>query len=313
MGFSVQSSALAHMNYIEIPSRVVSTSVEALESPTRDRKWPISYGAVSSLALTCDILTILLIGSLSGFLYNWYSITLSDGALHYIGSSGVVAALFVCVMKAQYLYDPTELLNVKTQIIRTIATWFSVFLFLSGAAFALKVGAEFSRFAISMFVLLGLSSLVAQRLFYRGLLRRGLAKSKFAGRTAVLITDHASAGSDALVPTLLKHSFRLERRFVLPKDDHDRPDLESFIGRVVDYVRGSDVDEVILGINADRWSDLSALLSGLRILPLPVSLIPVGAAADILKRPTRDPRRFDMRGTSSWAFGTVRARHKARN
>ena len=31
---------------------------------------------------------------------------------------------------------------------------------------------------------------------------------------------------------------------------------------------------------------MSKLLSGLRILPLPVSLIPVGAAADILRRPT---------------------------
>lgn len=285
MGFSVQS--LAHMNYVEIPSRLGSPSIESLESRSRQRKWPISYGAVSSLALTCDALAILLIGNLSGYLYSWYAITLSDGALHYVGSSGMVAALFVCVMKAQDLYDPSELLNFKTQIIRTVATWFSVFLFLSGAAFALKVGAEFSRIAISTFALLGLVSLISQRLFYKWLLRRGLAKSKFAGRTAVLITDEISAGSETLVPTLLKHSFRLERRFVLPTNDNDHPDIESFTARIADYVRGTDIDEVILGINADRWSDLSRLLSGLRLLPLPVSLVPVGAAADILKRPTR--------------------------
>jgi len=273
------------MSSLEASSRVSVASVETLKPFRRDRRWPISYSSVSILALGCDALTILLTGSLAGIFYNWYVLAISDGVLHYFGSAAVVAALFVCVMKAQDLYDPTELLTLKTQLVRTTATWFSVFLFLSGAAFALKVGAEFSRATIFLFSLIGLVILIGERLLYRALLRRGLARRKFAGRTAVLITDDCLRSGETLIPTLLKHSFHLDRRFLLPSENEPSA-LDKFAADVVDYVRGSDVDEVILGINADRWSDLSRLLPGLRILPLPVSLIPVGAAADILKRPT---------------------------
>jgi putative colanic acid biosynthesis UDP-glucose lipid carrier transferase len=78
----------------------------------------------------------------------------------------------------------------------------------------------------------------------------------------------------------------LDRQFILPDEDCSSSHLEDFVANVAHYVRGSPIDEIILGLRADRWSDLSKLLSGLRILPLPVSLIPVGAAADILRRPT---------------------------
>jgi putative colanic acid biosynthesis UDP-glucose lipid carrier transferase len=67
----------------------------------------------------------------------------------------------------------------------------------------------------------------------------------------------------------------------------DPKKLDNFISHVVEYVRGSDVEEIIVGVDAERWGDLKKLLAGLRVLPLPVSLIPVGMAADVLGYPTR--------------------------
>ena len=73
---------------------------------------------------------------------------------------------------------------------------------------------------------------------------------------------------------------------MLPAPTGSHTQIQDLISDVVSYVRGSDVEEVILGIDAERFGDLNKLLVGLRVLPLPVSLIPIGAASLILNRPT---------------------------
>lgn len=39
--------------------------------------------------------------------------------------------------------------------------------------------------------------------------------------------------------------------------------------------------------NPDRWADLRALIADLRVLPFPVMFLPVGAASNLLRHPTR--------------------------
>jgi Undecaprenyl-phosphate glucose phosphotransferase len=154
-----------------------------------------------------------------------------------------------------------------------------------GAAFMLKVGDQFSRGAILSFATIGLGQLIMQRVVYRRILTRGLADLKFTGRNAILIADDASGGSGELLHTLIKHGFQLEQQFMLPVAPNSKK-LNDFISDIVGYVRGSNVEEIIVGVDAQRWSDLKQLLSGLRVLPLPVSLIPVGTVADVLSYPT---------------------------
>ena len=56
---------------------------------------------------------------------------------------------------------------------------------------------------------------------------------------------------------------------------------------IVEYIRGSEIEEVILNFDLTRWSEFNKLISGLRTLPLPVSLIPTGALAEIVTKPSR--------------------------
>ena len=44
----------------------------------------------------------------------------------------------------------------------------------------------------------------------------------------------------------------------------------------------------MVGANPDRWSDLRSLGAELRVLPFPVSFVPLGAASEIFKRPCRE-------------------------
>jgi putative colanic acid biosynthesis UDP-glucose lipid carrier transferase len=117
------------------------------------------------------------------------------------------------------------------------------------------------------------------------LLLRGLSGQKFSGRSAVLISDEAS-NSD-LVPTLLKHGLQLDYQFTLPADALASDQHETFVSDVVAYLRGSPIDEVVVSVDVARWGDLTRLFSGLRVLPLPVLLVPQGTTSDILRRPFR--------------------------
>ena len=273
------------MNFVEPVGRVVSVA-ESLEPSRPRRKWPISYQSVSLLAITADVMTILLVGTASGVAYNWGLFGAPTQLLQYAGSATVVAVLFVAILKAQDLYNPVDLLSLKTQMLSALTAWSSVFLFSFGAAFALKISEQFSRGAIFSFATVGLVLLLAERRIFRDFLSYGLRNEKFSGRNAIVITD-AVAPNDTLAQTLLKHGFQLNRQFVLPpRTTTGLPPVEALISEVVSFVRGSDIEEVIVGIDGERFGDLEKLLIGLRVLPLPVSLVPTGKAANILNRPT---------------------------
>jgi Undecaprenyl-phosphate glucose phosphotransferase len=274
------------MNFVEPVSSVLAASTGQLTSLSPARKWPISYRSVSLLAIGSDVAIILICGVASGILYNLEAFGVPGDLFRYFGSAAIVAALFISLMKGRDLYSPAELLALRTQVFSAITAWVSVFLFLFGAAFALKVGDQFSRGAIFSFASIGLGLLLIQRVLLRDFLTRGLANQKFSGRNAILIADDVSADSEELVHNLIKHGFQLEHQFTLPVHSHNSKTLETFISSVVAYVRGSKVDEIIVGVDAERWGDLNTLLAGLRVLPLPVNLIPVGMASNVLSYPT---------------------------
>lgn len=273
------------MNFVK-PTSVVVATAETLSALQPRRKWPISYSSVSVIAMTFDIVIILLSGVVSGALYHFEVSGNVDVIPQYLGSAAVIAALYVSVMKGQDLYSPAKLLAFKIQVSAAITTWLGVFLFLSGAVFALKIGSQFSRGAIFSFAITGLALLIVQRVLDRELLRHGLEEQRFSGRNAVLITDQGPTAESAVASTLLKHGFQLHHQFVIPVRERDPRRQNELISDIVDYLRGSRIEEVIVSIDVKHWEDLSKLFIGLRKLPLPVTLIPVGGASDILRRPS---------------------------
>ena len=67
--------------------------------------------------------------------------------------------------------------------------------------------------------------------------------------------------------------------FILPPQDADSGHRERVTAKVIEHIRGSDVGEVIIGADLNRWSELRALVAELRVVPFPVSFVPVGAAS----------------------------------
>ena len=252
----------------------------------RGRKWPISYRSVEIIATMVDAATILLAGVLSGIVYHLASIRAVGDFTQHVGSSAIVLALFISLTASREFYKPEHLLDIKSQVRGIALIWTGVFLFLAAIVFTLKIGEDFSRGAILSFAASGLSCLLAERVVWRNVLQHALNEHKFSGRSVLLITNSELTPKDELLRNLLKHGFETRHHFPLPPHRQDSRERDQAVARIVSYLRGSTIHEVVVSSELDRWSELSDLLAGLRKLPLPVNLIPFGPAAEILCRPS---------------------------
>lgn len=230
----------------------------------------------------------IIVGSslLSGLLYH----SLSSGAADYLsksfGSAILVSTLFVSLMKIRGMYAPAELLVLPKQIQRTCTIWITVSLLLAGAIFALKIGSSISRGASILFVAIGLMTLIFHRRAIKSLLTRGYAEKRFSGREIVLITDEASRNEAILARALENTGSHIKMSFLLPDGAHSSG--RDLAASVIRYVRDSDVEEVLVGASPERWSDLREFVAALRVLPFPVSFIPLGMMSDLFKRSRRE-------------------------
>jgi len=205
-----------------------------------------------------------------------------------VGSAMLVSALFISVMKIRGMYRPTELLILRNQLRGVCLAWIGVFLLLAATVFALKIGSELSRGTSMLFAVFGLVALIVHRSVMKDLLAKGLAGRKFSGRNIVLITDHSQLGDASLTQTLTGLGFCVERHFILPPPGADSGHRERVTAGVIEHIRGSDVEEIIVGADPNRWSELCTLVAELRVLPFPVNFVPVGAASEIFRRPSRE-------------------------
>lgn len=98
-----------------------------------------------------------------------------------------------------------------------------------------------------------------------------------------MITDCRGHVEAELVHTLAGLGFKLERHFTLPPPERGGRQRAEVISRAIECVRGSEVEEIVVGADLKRWTELRGLITKLRILPFPVNLIPV-----------ERPRRFSI-------------------
>jgi putative colanic acid biosynthesis UDP-glucose lipid carrier transferase len=249
-----------------------------------ERKWPLPYESVEAATICFDVATIALAGICASILHPIGGLDLGKA----LGSAALVSALFSLLLKSRGLYRPAELLMLRRQIQLVFATWAAVFLLLSGVVFTLKIGSEISRGTTLLFAGLSLVALIVNRTFVKELLTRGLAEQRFAGRKVVLIADPEQVYEPALNHELAAVGFDIAGNFALPPPGTSPKFRERLIASVIEHIRGSDVEEVMVATDPNRWSELRALAADLRVLPFPISFVPIGSTSEILHRPRRD-------------------------
>lgn len=260
------------------------TLVNSHRSVADDGKWPVRYDSVEFIAICADIATILFAGLLSALLSPHSP---APAAVAQASAYAAAASVsFVYILKGRGLYRPTELLVLRSQVRAICLTWILLHVLGAGVEM-LDNNPHFFRGTGLLFAALGLASLITQRWVARILLTKCFSGRRFAPTNLVLITDQPPSARAGLSETLAVLGYRINGHFSLHAMGSDPGSRKRLSSRVIEHIRGSEVDKVVLEANPERWADLRAIISDLRVLPFPVVLVPVGAASELLRHPTR--------------------------
>ena len=255
------------------------------QGPYRGRRWPIHYDSVEPLAIAIDLITIFATSILTGSLYHLQTAGSAGGISRYLGSAILVSALFVPLMKMRGMYKPKELLVLSNQVRVICLSWTTVFLLLAGTVFALKIGSEISRGASILFASVGLGALIIQRSLLRDILKRGLTERRFSGRSIVLVTEGSHLDEAELARALAGVGFHIDKHYLVSRSNGDKKKL---VESIIEHARASDIDEIFVGADPNRWAELRFLIGALRVLPVPVSFVPTGTTSELFRRPSRE-------------------------
>src|SRR5262245_27341984 len=256
------------------------------EVAVSERSWPLSYGSIEAIVCAVDVLLIITVSVATGASYA----QLNQGDVdltRYVSTAILASAVFVLLFRRRSLYDPSSLVNWSLQA-RNIATlWSATFLVLAGLAFALKIGGDFSRGAVLLFAIASPAVLMIHHGLWRAVIEAGRRKGAFRGCRSILICMHELAESARIVQehtrALELHGFRIDRTYQLSADTLPH----ELIGRVLEFARGSEVEEIFVAADLQRWRDIPDLVRPLIELPLPLTFLPDAHSATLFTMTSR--------------------------
>ena len=245
---------------------------------------PISYRGIASSALALDFLIILAAAVISDEVYHFDASPMPGELSRTIGAATFVGILFIFATRVRKLYEPARLTNWNEQFQVVLGTWCGAFLLLASGVFAWGVGKELSRGTILLFWAIGGVSLLANCVFWRLWLPSALAKGTLKGRNAIILTWDERL-TTPFAKLVSRHGYFVIDQFVVGSD------LErtmATLKRVVDIARGTLVDDIFLVPNSKHELDVGTVVDSLRILAVPVTLIPDAATAELVESPRYD-------------------------
>jgi Undecaprenyl-phosphate glucose phosphotransferase len=273
-------------------TRMAPDSATGLAGPSsrmllaRGSRWrlPIAYRAISATALCVDLALILASATCAEAIYHRLPDEFGGEYSHTIAAAIFVAILFVATMRVQKLYSPNRLMVWDDQARSVLGAWCGAFLILLSGVFSWGVSRDFSRGDVVLFGAIGFVALLGHRAVWWFALPRALESGALPGRTIVSLTCE-----DAVPPeftdNLTRHGYQAVAHFQVPSGEADGDEV---IDNVISICRTSDVEEIILFVNPERMSNVRWVARRLRVLPLPVTLVPFGTLAQLFQRSRAD-------------------------
>ena len=256
----------------------------AFIAPASRWRLPIAYAAIASTALWVDLALILGSATLAQAIYHKIPDAFEGEFSHTIAAAIFVAILFVAVMRVQRLYSPTRLMVWEDQARSVLAAWCGAFLILASGVFSWGVSHDLSRGDVLLFWAIGVVALLGHRAAWRFALPQALESGALRGRTIVSLTCEENVPPQ-FIDDLTHHGYQAVAHFHMPGGG---PRAEEVIESVISLCRTSDIQEVMLFVDPERLSNVRWVARRLRVLPLPVTLVPFGTLAQLFQRARTD-------------------------
>lgn len=221
------------------------------------------------LIVTCGILC-----AVTYHLLSWSAISKADV---YAAASLLVAMHFSLLVTIQQGYRLTSMTNLRRQCRIAATTWTGVFAALFAIAFTMKVSDEFSRGAILSFYIIGLTTLLVWKTIASRWITRALRRGTFANSRIIVIAEMGLPDSSVAMMELCQH-YRVMRTLEVRANLLNSPLLMSRVGPCIEelivYARKNQVEHVFLLMSCGHQHAIDSVLDALKILPIPVHLVP---------------------------------------
>ena len=288
--------ARCHVTHLSEPTSSLDESTSSQEGQISSRV-SVPFGVVEPLFVAADITVIVGAGALGGVLYQLALDGSCGDARFYIGLGLVVSLAHVFAAHCFGLYRLNEMLAREQDDGRVWTSWSIAILVLVVILFLFKAGAQVSRGSIVCWFGLGAVGLALSRRLAKRRLRSALMGGAIRGRRVILVGTQNELGQVKGHDLLVAFGLDEIGRVVVSHADaasHTSERLKPPAGTILERVRESSAEEVILALSWSRLDDIELLLNQLRVIPLPVRLLPDHSVSSILRRQTSMPQRIYM-------------------
>jgi undecaprenyl-phosphate galactose phosphotransferase/putative colanic acid biosynthesis UDP-glucose lipid carrier transferase len=238
--------------------------------------------------MIADFSGILSICVISGTLYHRIAFGNLGDIQIFLATGAFVATYFCTVLAARGKYTPHNLRAFPTQARDVSISWVTVCALFLAFTFALKTGTLLSRGATLAFFAAGLILLLSSRWVLSRWLVSAVNNGALAERNIIIVGEAGELADASISRDLVNSGYRPIRTLLISNPDSERREasLQHVISELIELARTEKVDEIFLAINWNRAHTIEQVVHALRVVPLPVRLLPDKCAAHFLSKPT---------------------------
>jgi len=262
----------------------VRSRLAVVSHPQRGR---VLFGLVPQVLALLDWAVIVVLTVASGTAHDLARLGHAGAADRYLRLGIAAATLFSISAVSRGIYLRSQLERLALQIREIALTWAAVFVFLLIIASALGISDAPSRTVVLLsFVIGGTGVSLVRWAEQRALLR--LPRPASLSRRRVLVIRQGDP-RDAVnaAQTMEVHGFQVAKTIEVPSL-WTKEAVADGMREAIDYVRNHPTDEILL---ATSWTDTSLIetvIEHLRVVPLPMTLVPDPVVSALLERPLVD-------------------------
>jgi len=260
----------------------VQPKLAAASGVLRDNAALGSGGVPHAVALL-DAACIVVLSIACGAVYNFANFGQVGDLNRYFGVGIAVAILFSISAHARGLYLRSQLQQLGVQIKGMALVWTIVFLCLVMVAFALNASDALFGGTFLLFFVSGLGGIAVLRWSTRRVLVE-IFRGARGKRQVIVVAQSGRPVSNSVARAIEVHGGSVCQTILLPETANDSA-LSECMREVIDYVRRRSVEEILL---ATSWADtplIEKITGHLRVVPLPVKLVPDAMVSALLERP----------------------------
>jgi Undecaprenyl-phosphate glucose phosphotransferase len=255
-----------------------------IDSLVPRRAPPLIFSSITPVLALVDSAFIVMLSIACGVVHNFVVQGRAIDVSGYFGFGVAVAALFWTAAHARGLYSSSQIQRLGLQVQGAILIWAMVFPCLSVVAFALKADNVPPLGAVLLFFVTGFAGITVLRHGAPRVLAHAPRPGMRPKRQVVVVAQYGPHVSPSLAQAIAVSGRTICKTISLPATC-DEQVLSERMGELITHVRQASVDEVLLAVRCTDEISIEAIVGHLRIVPVPVMLIPDVTVSALLERP----------------------------